>query len=114
MSTEDAVNNLYRKYSWYGVTKKFIRDAIVSGIKEYGLSLLTVYNSIRMILARETGEHGYFSVQDVAEITGETKEQVIERIEEYRKELLQNGQDPDEYFQRAEPKQTFLFMNTLK
>ena len=57
-----------------------------------------------MSLAHETGEHELFSIEDVMEITGESREELLDRIEEYREELMAAGENPDDYFIPNEPK----------
>ena len=39
------------------------------------------------------------------EITGETQDELITRIEDSREELRKNGKDPDDYFVRVTPKE---------
>ena len=60
--------------------------------------------AFRMSLAQFTGEHELFSIEDVAEITGESREEILERIEECREELTAAGENPDELFIPTEPK----------
>ena len=38
----------------------------------HGFSVNAAYNGIRMVLADITGEHEYFTVEDMMEITGES------------------------------------------
>ena len=74
------------------------------------------YNGIRMSLAQFTGEHELFSIEDVMEITGESREEILERIEECREELVSAGENPDDYFPISEPepqKVTWFFPHGL-
>ena len=104
MSFQEALNKLYSKYGKYGFSKDFLAEQLRSGIMEQGFSVNVSYNGLRMVLAQETGENELFSVNDVAEATGESPEWVIEQIEKYREELLAEGKNPDDYFPISEPK----------
>ena len=87
MTFREALSNLYSKYGKYGFEREFLSDQLRNGIMEHGFSVNTSYNGLRMILAQETGEHEYFSLEDVMEITGESREEILDRIEEFREEL---------------------------
>lgn len=104
MTYRIALDNLCRKYGKYGFTREFLSAQLSSGIMEQGFTVNVAYNGLRMILAQETGEKELFSVNDVAEATGESPEWVVEQIEEYRAELLAAGENPDDYFIPAESK----------
>ena len=75
-----------------------------NGIGEHEFSVKSSYNGVRMSLAQFTGEHELFSIEDDAEITGESREEILERIEECREELTAAGENPDDYFIPTEPK----------
>lgn len=104
MTFREALSNLYSKYGKYGFEREFLSDQLRNGIMEHGFSVNTSYNGLRMILAQETGEHEYFSLEDVMEITGESREEILDRIEECREELAAAGENPDDYFIPTEPK----------
>ena len=53
MTLIDAVNNLYSTYGKYGLDKGKIWMLICDGMKNYGLSVETCYNGLRMTLGRE-------------------------------------------------------------
>lgn len=96
MDYNDAKKNLYTNYRKYGVTKELIDDLMESGIQE-GFSVNMVYNGLRMAMAQQFEEHELFSIEDVMEITGETREEVIKRIEDMRTEVKESGENPDDY-----------------
>lgn len=77
----------------------------------YGLSVNVAYNELRMVLATETGEQELFSFEDVMEVTGESREELTDRIEQCREELVAAGENPDDYFIPVESakKSTFFF-----
>lgn len=96
MTVNDAVSNLYATYAKYGTTKQFLREMIESGIKQ-GFSVRAAYNAIRMCLGKETGEREYFTLDEIQEITGESREELIARAEQMKSELRAAGKNPDEY-----------------
>ena len=66
------------------------------------LSLEAIYSGLRMSLASAFNEHEYFSLDDVMAITGESREELLQRIEKCRQELIEAGENPDEYFKPVE------------
>lgn len=66
-----------------------------------------------MALGSKFGENELFTTEDIKEITGESKEELTERIEQYREELAQMGLNPDDYFKPVQEKQTFYFPHGL-
>jgi hypothetical protein len=96
MTVNDAVNNLYATYAKYGTTKQFLREMIESGIKQ-GFSVRVAYNGVRMCLGKETGEREYFTLDELQEITGESREELVARAEQMKNELRAAGKNPDEY-----------------
>lgn len=91
MSFTDALNNLCVNYGQYATRAQYT-EMLRNGIEQYGLSVQTVYNCIRMTIG-EPDE--LFTLDDVCEITGETREELIERIELYREQAERLGIDPD-------------------
>lgn len=102
MTVNDAVNNLFSTYSKYGTTKELLRNMIENGIKQ-GFSVGAAYNSIRMCLGKETGEREYFTLDEVQELTGETREELIARAEQMRNDLRAAGENPDDYIKEIPP-----------
>ena len=62
-----------------------------------GFSVNVAYNGIRMTLAHVTGEHEYFSIEDMMEITGESREEVVKQVEDMRAAAVAAGENPDNY-----------------
>lgn len=96
MTVNDAVNNLFSTYSKYGTTKELLRNMIENGIKR-GFSVRAAYNGVRMCLGKETGEREYFTLDELQEITGESREELVARAEQMKNELRAAGKNPDEY-----------------
>lgn len=116
MSFTEALNRLCTKYEKYGFEREFLSEQLRNGIMEYGFSVTVAYNALRMSLAQETGEHELFSIDDVVEATGESKEWVVSQIEQCKAELIAEGKNPDDYFPVSEPepkKTVFYFPHGL-
>lgn len=108
MDKETITSNIIASYGKYGVTKEKLQPMIEDGIKS-GLSLQTIYNGLRMSLASAFGEHEYFTLDDVMEITGESREELLQRIEQCQKELIEAGENPDDYFKPIEPRAAAVY-----
>lgn len=115
MTFQIALANLYSTYGKYGVSNEFISEQLRNGILEYGFSVDAAYNSLRIVLAIETGEHELFTIEDVMEITGESREELTDQIEQYREELVAAGENPDDYFIPVKPEKisTFFFSHGI-
>lgn len=99
MTMKTALDNLCFNYGKYGYSREQFRDMLCSGI-DRGLTVRGAYIGIKMIAAECTGEHELFTSADIAEVTGETVEEVNKRIEEYGEELKAEGLNPDDYFRK--------------
>ncbi len=111
MSFSMALDNLCRNYGKY-MTRQEYSNLLKSGI-DRGLTVKGAYNGIKMVIASETGQREYFTVDDVCEITGESRETVLERIEEMKKELISRGENPNKHFIPITPDNTFKCYFTL-
>ena len=65
MTFKTAVDNLVRTYEKYGFSRSEIESQMKDGIMNQGFSVNVAYNGIRMALAHVTGEHEYFSIEDM-------------------------------------------------
>lgn len=77
MTFQEALDNLCAKYSIFGFEREFLAELLNNGIGEHEFSVRAAYNGIRMSLAQFTGEHELFSIEDVAEITGEPERKYL-------------------------------------
>ena len=116
MDREMIINNLLTDYGKYGVTRAELEPIIDDGIQNYDLSLEAIYSGLRMSLASAFNEHEYFSLDDVMAITGESREELLQRIEQCRQELIEAGENPDEYFKPVEPQRAavYYFLDGLR
>ena len=109
MDKETIINNLLVSYGKYGITRAELAHSIDSGINDYDLSLEAIYSGLRMSLASAFNEHEYFSLDDVMAITGESREELLQRIEQCRHELIKAGENPDDYFKPVEPQRAAVY-----
>lgn len=98
----EVVAAIWNRYRKYGIEKDMIASLMKNGMEEHGYSMRAAYNGIRMSLAGIFNEQEFFNVEDVMEITGESREEVVKRIEDMRVELEANGEDPDKYAKKVE------------
>ena len=97
MTFKTAVDNLVGTYEKYGFAREEIEKLLKDGIMNQGFSVSVAYNVVRMVLAHVTGEHEYFSIEDMMEITGESREEVVKQVEDMRAAALAAGENPDDY-----------------
>ena len=109
MDKETIINNLLANYGKYGISRAELEHSIDSGMNDYDLSLEAIYSGLRMSLASAFNEHEYFSLDDVMAITGESREELLQRIEQCRQELIEAGENPDEYFKPVEPQRAAVY-----
>ena len=97
MTFKTAVDNLVGTYERYGFAREEIEKLLKDGIMNQGFSVSVAYNGVRMVLAHVTGEHEYFSIEDMMEITGESREEVVKQVEDMRSAAVAAGENPDNY-----------------
>lgn len=95
MTFNEALDNLFSKYGKYGFDRELLSRQLQDGIVNQGFSVNMAYNGLRMALGSVTGQEELFSVDDVAEISGMSREEVLQEIENARKELSEVGKNPD-------------------
>lgn len=109
MDKETIIQNLLVNYGKYGVDRAELERVIDDGINNYDLSLEAIYSGLRMSLATAYNEREYFTLDDVMAITGETREELLQRIEESREELITAGLNPDDYFKSVEKQRSAVY-----
>lgn len=97
MTFKTAVDNLVGTYEKYGFAREEIEKLLKDGIMNQGFSVSVAYNGVRMVLAHVTGEHEYFSIEDMMEITGESREEVVKQVEDMRAAAVAAGKNPNDY-----------------
>lgn len=106
MDREMVVQNVMTNYGKYGVTEDMISNIIDIGI-EGGLSYDFIYYDVCRKLSELTGEEFMCTSSDMARAFGVSDEEMLKMIQEARKELIEAGEDPDDYF-REVPVQRFM------
>ena len=109
MDREMVINNLLTNYGKYGITRAELEPILDDGIQNYDLSLEAIYSGLRMSLAAAFNEHEYFSLDDLMAITGESREELLQRMEQCRQELIEAGENPDDYFKPVEPQRAAVY-----
>lgn len=105
MTFKMALDNLCANYP-YCMPRNDYKRVLQSGI-DRGLSVRAAYNGIKLICAIHTGSRELFTIDDVMEMTRASKQEVFERIEELKREMIARGENPDSAFIPVEKVQTF-------
>ncbi len=112
MSFKDALDNLCVNYGKYGMSREEFARLLRSGI-DSGLSVRAAYLGIKMVSASENGEQEFFTVEDAMEVTGESREWVLEQVERIKAEDEAQGlNNPDEQLIKIDHSKTakYLYM----
>lgn len=88
--TRKKLEEVAGRYAKYGVTLTDCINIYNSGIARQ-ISEESAVIGLRLALSHHFSEHEYFTSEDVAVVTGESVEQVNQRIEENKDELMKNG-----------------------
>ena len=102
MTMKTALDNLCFNYGKYGYSREQFKVMLDNGV-QLGLTVRGAYICVKMIASERTGEQELFTSADIAEITGETVEEVNKRIEELGEELQAAGLNPDDYYRKHDP-----------
>ena len=106
MDRQTVIQNIMNNYGQYGITEETIIPLIDSGI-EQGLSYDLIYLGLKMELCKLAGEEFYCTSSDMARAFGVSDDEMQGIIEESRQELIEAGEDHDEYF-RSVPVHRFM------
>ena len=106
MDRQTVIQNILTNYGKYGITQDMVEEVIDSGIEE-GMSYDLIYLDTCRRISEITGEEFLCSSSDMARAMGVSEEEMARMIDEARKELIEEGEDPDEYF-REVPVQRFM------
>ncbi|NDO52118.1 hypothetical protein FMM75_23050 [Lachnospiraceae bacterium MD335] len=100
MDRETVIQNVINNYGKYGITEEAIIPLIDSGIQQ-GLSYDLIYLGLKMELCKLAGEEFYCTSSDMARAFGISNAEMSECIREARQELLEAGENPDDYFREV-------------
>jgi hypothetical protein len=79
-----------QRYAKFGVTVSMVKAIIRSGVQN-GLSRRGATIGARLALSREFHQHECFTAEDIAAVTGETVDEVNQRIEKNKDALMSMG-----------------------
>ncbi|MBD5548110.1 MAG: hypothetical protein HDQ97_12035 [Lachnospiraceae bacterium] len=101
MTRETIIQNITTNYGKYGITEETIIPLIDSGI-EQGLSYDLIYLGLKMELCKLAGEEFYCTSDEMARAFGVSDDEMHRIIEESRQELLEAGENSDDYFREVQ------------
>ena len=100
MTRQTIIQNIMNNYSKYGITVDMIDEVIDAGL-EGGMSYDMIYLDTMRKISEITGEEFVCSASDMARAMGVSNEEMQKIIEDAREELIEAGEDPDEYFREV-------------
>ena len=100
MTRETIIQNIMNNYGKYGITEDMVKEVIDAGI-EGGMSYDLIYLDTCRRISEITGEEFICSASDMARAFNMSDEEMDKIIEEARQELLEAGENPDEYFKEV-------------
>lgn len=100
MTREMVIQNIMNNYGKFGITQDMINEVIDVGL-EGGMSYDMIYLDTMRKISEIMGEEFFCSASDMARAYGVSEEEINKIIEEAREELIEAGEDPDEYFREV-------------
>ena len=97
MTREIIIQNIMNNYGRYGITQDMVEEVIDAGIEE-GMSYDLIYLDICRRISEITGEEFVCTSSDMARAYGVSLDEMQKIIKEAREELIEAGENPDEYF----------------
>ena len=101
MDRETVIQNIMNNYGKYGITQDMVEEVIDAGT-EGGMSYDLIYLDTCRRISEITGEEFVCTSSDMAKAYGVSLDEMQKIIEEARQELLEAGENPDEYFWSAQ------------
>lgn len=106
MDRQIIIQNIMANYGKYGITPDMINEVIDAGL-EGGMSCDMIYLDTMRRISEITGEEFLCTSSDMARAMGVSEDEILRMIEEAKEELIEAGEDPDEYFKEV-PVQRFM------
>ena len=100
MTRETIIQNIMNNYGQYGITTDMVEEVIDGGL-EGGMNYDMIYLDMCRKISDITGEEFVCSASDMARAYGVSDEEMAKIIEDARQELIEAGEDPDEYFREV-------------
>lgn len=101
MDRETVIQNIMNNYGKYGITQDMVEEVIDAGIEE-GMSYDLIYLDICRRISEITGGEFVCTASDMAKAFNVSDEEMDKIIEEAREELIESGENPDEYFRSVQ------------
>ena len=96
-----VIQNLTNNYGKYGITREVLEPLIDDGVKE-GFTYDLIYLSLEAELSKLAGQEFFCTSEDMARAFNVSEDEMNRIIEEAREELIEAGENPDEYFKTVE------------
>lgn len=100
MTRQTVIQNIMNNYGKYGITRDMVEEVIDAGL-EGGMSYDLIYLDICRRISEITGEEFVCTSSDMARAFNLSNEEMQKIIEEARQELIDAGENPDEYFREV-------------
>ena len=100
MTRELIIQNIMNNYGKYGITQDMVEEVIDAGI-EGGMSYDLIYLDTCRRISEITGEEFYCTSSDMARAFNVSDDEMDKIIKEAREELIEAGEDPNEYFKEV-------------
>ncbi len=101
MDREMIIQNIMNNYGKYGITTDMVEEVIDTRLEE-GMNYDMIYLDICRRISDITGEEYLCSASDMAKAYGVSEDEILRLIEEAREELIEAGENPDEYFRSVQ------------
>ena len=101
MDRKTVLKNIMNNYGKYGITEDMVNEVIDAGF-EGGMSYELIYWDICRKISEIVGEEFICTSSDMARAFGISEDEMNRINEEARDELIETGEDPDEYFRTVE------------
>ena len=101
MDRETVIQNIMNNYGKYGITQDMVEEVIDAGT-EGGMSYDLIYLDTCRRISEITGEEFVCTSSDMAKAFNVSDEEMDKIIEEAREELIESGENPDEYFRSVQ------------
>ncbi len=88
-------------YGKNGITQDMVEEVIDAGIEE-GMNYDMIYLDICRRISEITGEEFVCTASDMARAYGVSNEEMEKIIEDARQELIEAGENPDDYFREVQ------------
>lgn len=96
-----VIQNLVTNYGKYGITREVLEPLIDDGVAE-GFTYDLIYLSLEAELSKLAGQEFFCTSEDMARAFNVSEDEMNRIIEEAREELIEAGENPDEYFKTVE------------